>query len=117
MPLFGLTYFRALLLNRLLRLSSTVKRYNDEHLELATDTEGDDEIALLARNYNTMAERINYLIDTVYKQKLRESKSIMARQKAELLALKARSILIFSLMLLRVSGCTVSSKGNRKLPG
>ncbi len=90
MPLFGLTYFRTLFLNRLLRLSSTVKRYNDEHLELATDTEGDDEIALLARNYNTMAERINYLIDTVYKQKLRESKSIMARQKAELLALQSQ---------------------------
>ena len=90
LPLLGLIFFKNVVTNRLIRLSNTVKGYNDEHLELAGDTEGNDEISLLARNYNTMAERINYLIDTVYKHQLRENESIMARQKAELLALQSQ---------------------------
>lgn len=90
LPLLGMIFIKNIFTNRLIRLSNTVKGYNDEHLELATDTEGSDEISLLARNYNTMARRINYLIDTVYKHQLRESESIMARQKAELLALQSQ---------------------------
>jgi two-component system sensor histidine kinase YesM len=90
LPFLGIVVFKNIFTNRLIRLSNTVNRYNDEHLELATDTEGSDEIALLARNYNNMAGRINYLIDTVYKHQLRESESIMARQKAELLALQSQ---------------------------
>ncbi len=90
LPFLGIVVFKNIFTNRLIRLSNTVNRYNDEHLELATDTEGSDEIALLARNYNNMAGRINYLIDTVYKHQLSESESIMARQKAELLALQSQ---------------------------
>lgn len=90
LPLLGLVFFKNIFTNRLINLSNTVKGYNDEHLKLATDTEGSDEISLLARNYNNMAGRINYLIDTVYKHQLRESESIMARQKAELLALQSQ---------------------------
>lgn len=90
LPLLGIVVFKFFFTNRLIRLSNTVNRYNDEHLELATDTDGSDEIALLARNYNNMAGRINYLIDTVYKHQIRESESIVARQKAELLALQSQ---------------------------
>ncbi|MCR5773137.1 MAG: sensor histidine kinase [Butyrivibrio sp.] len=90
LPYLGLVFFRNNFSNRLIKLSNTVNKYNDEHLELSGETEGSDEIALLAKNYNTMANRINYLIDTVYKHQLRESESIMAKQKAELLALQSQ---------------------------
>ena len=41
-------------------------------------------------NYNHMASRLNDLIQTVYKDRLREQEMDIARQKAELLALQSQ---------------------------
>lgn len=48
---------------------------------------GGDEIGKLMHNYNRMALRMNHLIQTVYKDKLKEQEINIARQNAELLAL------------------------------
>ena len=42
------------------------------------------------RNYNKMAERVNSLIQIVYKNYIKEQQMVVARQKAELLALHSQ---------------------------
>lgn len=49
-----------------------------------------DEIGALMINYNRMTERMNELIQTVYKDKLREQDISIAKQNAELLALHSQ---------------------------
>jgi len=90
LPLIGILAFRKFFTDRLINLSNVVQNSGDEHLELVEDTEGADEIAILSRRYNNMALRINNLIETVYKHQIQESKSTVARQKAELLALQSQ---------------------------
>lgn len=51
---------------------------------------GKDEIGSLMLNYNHMASRLNDLIQTVYKDRLREQEMDIARQNAELLALQSQ---------------------------
>lgn len=51
---------------------------------------GKDEIGILMESYNLMAGRINDLIQTVYKDRLKEQEMDIARQKAELLALHSQ---------------------------
>ena len=48
---------------------------------------GQDEIGSLMDNYNRMADRMNSLIDTAYRCRLKEQKMDIARQNAELMAL------------------------------
>lgn len=51
---------------------------------------GSDEIASLMSNYNRIVDINNTLINTVYKEKLREQESDIARKNAELLALQSQ---------------------------
>ena len=51
---------------------------------------GKDEIGVLMASYNHMARRINDLIQTVYKDRLKEQEMDIARQNAELLALHSQ---------------------------
>lgn len=51
---------------------------------------GKDEIGVLMASYNHMAGRINDLIQTVYKDRLKEQEMDIARQNAELLALHSQ---------------------------
>lgn len=51
---------------------------------------GSDEIATLMSNYNRIVDINNTLINTVYKEKLREQESDIARKNAELLALQSQ---------------------------
>lgn len=61
-----------------------------EELSLVDPVTGNDEIAVLMRNYNWMARRQNELVQTVYKDRLREQEIDLARQNAELLALQSQ---------------------------
>lgn len=61
-----------------------------EELSLVEQVTGNDEIAVLMRNYNWMAARQNELVQTVYKEKLKERETDIARQNAELLALHSQ---------------------------
>ncbi|MBP5528556.1 MAG: histidine kinase [Lachnospiraceae bacterium] len=54
------------------------------------DVEGKDELASLMKKYNKMVDITNELVTTVYKDKIKEQESDIARQKAELLALQSQ---------------------------
>lgn len=76
---------------RIWRLSEVFSRgCEKEELSLVKETDGNDEISVLMRNYNWMAARQNELVQTVYKEKLKEQETDIARQNAELLALHSQ---------------------------
>lgn len=72
-------------------LSDTLRKVeNEEGLVEIRDIRGDDEIGSLMCSYNKMAERINTLIKIVYRNKIKEQEMTVARQRAELLALRSQ---------------------------
>ena len=66
------------------------KGCESEELSMVEDATGNDEISVLMRNYNWMAARQNELVQTVYKEKLKERETDIARQNAELRALHSQ---------------------------
>lgn len=72
---------------RLEILNRTINYRGQEKLEEIQGIQGTDEIAVLMRNYNSMVQENNDLIETVYKSRLKQQEINIARQKAELLAL------------------------------
>lgn len=75
---------------RLRTLGEIFEKENGDQLPPLMETEGKDEIGTLMRSYNQMAQRMNELIQTVYKEKLKEQEMDIARQAAELLALHSQ---------------------------
>lgn len=73
--------------DRLEILNKTLSYRNQGKLEEIQGIQGTDEIAFLMRNYNSMVQENNHLIETVYKSHLKQQEINIARQKAELLAL------------------------------
>lgn len=76
--------------NRLHELGMTFEQGKGDELMQLPTVRGTDEIGVLMRSYNRMADRMNDLIQTVYKDKMREQEMDIARQKAELLALHSQ---------------------------
>ena len=54
------------------------------------DRESKDEIGSMIKNYNRMVSRTNDLIQTVYKNKLKEQEMLVSQKNAELLALHSQ---------------------------
>lgn len=75
---------------RIEQLSQVFDKVEDEELSRINEISGNDEIGRLMENYNRMAERTNDLIQTVYKDRIREQEMDIARQSAELLALHSQ---------------------------
>lgn len=75
---------------RIEQLSQVFDKVEDEELSRIDEISGNDEIGKLMENYNRMAERINDLIQTVYRDRIREQEMDIARQNAELLALHSQ---------------------------
>lgn len=75
---------------RIKQLSQVFDKVEDEELSQIDEIVGNDEIGRLMENYNRMAERTNDLIQTVYKDRIREQEMDIARQSAELLALHSQ---------------------------
>lgn len=75
---------------RIRELSGAFENVDEERLMPIAGVRGEDEIGSLMSNYNRMVKRMNELIQTVYKDKLREQEIDIARQKAELLALHSQ---------------------------
>lgn len=75
---------------RIRRLSVVFEQVDNEELPKIREVSGTDEIGGLMENYNRMADRTNGLIQTVYKDKLKEQEINIARQNAELLALRSQ---------------------------
>ena len=76
--------------SRINRLSNTFKSTDSTDFEPVEDVRGSDEIANLMKRYNRMVDRTNNLIETLYKSRIRESESSLARKNAELLALHSQ---------------------------
>ncbi len=75
---------------RITQLREAFDSVEKDNLKRISDIHGNDEIAMLMKNYNRMADRTNELIKTVYKDKLREQQMSIAKQNAELLALHSQ---------------------------
>lgn len=75
---------------RIQELSRAFESVEREQLQEISGVRGKDEIGGLMQNYNRMAVRINELIQTVYKDRLREQEMDIAKQNAELLALHSQ---------------------------
>lgn len=90
LPLILMAEINRSFTSRIKKLGEAFERVDDERLTMIEDIQGHDEIGSLMRNYNRMVIRINDLIQTVYKDKLREQEIDIARQKAELLALQSQ---------------------------
>ena len=75
---------------RIRELSHIFEGVDQDHLMELPHVRGKDEIGSLMQNYNRMAARMNELIQTVYKDRLREQEMDIARQNAELLALHSQ---------------------------
>lgn len=75
---------------RLLELDAVFAKADSGELQLIESVRGQDEIGELMKSYNRMAERMNELIQRVYKDSLKRREMDIARQKAELLALHSQ---------------------------
>ena len=72
---------------RIHKLSEVFDQVDNDTLIKFSGEGGKDEIGSLLANYNRMADRMNNLIETVYRSRLKEQEMDIARQNAELLAL------------------------------
>lgn len=90
LPLFFVIALNRSFTVRLRTLGQAFEEAGSESLHSVTQVQGTDEIGSLMQSYNRMAARINELIQTVYKDKLREQEMDIARQSAELLALHSQ---------------------------
>jgi len=75
---------------RIRGLSKVFQSVNGEHLVQMAHEDGRDEIGSMIRNYNRMVKRTNELIQTVYKNKIKEQEILVGRKNAELLALQSQ---------------------------
>lgn len=89
-PFMVLNLFNKSFTDRLTQLTESIENKDDESLKTVAGLEGSDEITKLTEAYNTMATRINYLIDNEYKERLKRQEMDIARQRAELHALHSQ---------------------------
>lgn len=90
LPLMLVSLINSSFTSRIRILGDALESVDNENLKPIELIRGKDEIGTLMRNYNRMVIRMNELIQTVYKDKLREQEIDIARQKAELLALQSQ---------------------------
>lgn len=90
LPLLFLIMLNNSFSNRINELTDVIQNSSISNLQKISNPKGKDEIGILINRYNEMAERIEKLIQTVYEKELKEKNMIVARQKAELLALHSQ---------------------------
>lgn len=90
LPTIFLTMLNKSFTNRIFELTDAIQNSSLSNLKKIEAQKGKDEIGILITRYNEMAERIENLIQTVYENNLKEKNMIVARQKAELLALHSQ---------------------------
>lgn len=77
-------------IQRIRELDSVFGNVDADELKQLPEVRGNDEISALMASYNIMASRMNELIQTVYKNRLKSQEIDIARQRAELLALHSQ---------------------------
>ena len=89
-PFWFMQIFNRSFTKRITELSQVFKSVDSDHLVPLDMEGGRDEIGSMIRNYNRMVERTNELIQTVYKNKIKEQEMLVGRKNAELLALHSQ---------------------------
>ncbi len=89
-PVVVLTTIERTIIKRIVILENAFGSELTNTFSSIRDVQGKDEIASLMNKYNKMVDITNELISTVYKDKIKEQESDIARQKAELLALQSQ---------------------------
>ena len=117
-PLIMVLLLNRSLTARISRLSKLFSRNTeDENLVEIENVSAKDEIGDLMRNYNRMASRITTLVNIVYKNRILEQEMTVARQKAELLALRSQinpHFLFNALESIRMHSVIRKEKSRRK---
>lgn len=90
LPFLMMKLIEGSITSRILYLESSFESVEEEELKPIETVEGNDEITGLIKSYNRMVQRMNELVRTVYKDRLRERETDIARQNAELLALHSQ---------------------------
>ena len=75
---------------RLRELTTSFNSDSNETLTTISNIDGTDDISTLMNAYNSMAERINNLIENEYKEQLKRQEIDIAKQRAELQALHSQ---------------------------
>jgi two-component system sensor histidine kinase YesM len=78
------------LVERITELSKVFRNVNADHIPKLERARGRDEIGKLMSGYNEMADRMNHLIDSVYRNQIKEQNMSIARQQSELKALQSQ---------------------------
>ncbi|MBO4785011.1 MAG: histidine kinase, partial [Lachnospiraceae bacterium] len=89
-PLFMLMVIENTVIKRIAILENAFGSEKTNTFNSIKNVEGNDELASLMKKYNKMVDITNELVTTVYKDKIKEQESDIARQKAELLALQSQ---------------------------
>lgn len=89
-PVFATVLINRSFSERLIKLNASFEQSSENSLVTIDDIDGTDEISSLMHAYNSMAERINLLIESEYKARLQKQEVDLARQRAELTALHAQ---------------------------
>lgn len=90
LPILVLDIIEETIIKRIKTLEKAFGSEETNTFNLIKNIDGSDEIANLMTKYNKMVDITNELITTVYKDKIKEQESDIARQKAELLALQSQ---------------------------
>ncbi|MBE6025093.1 MAG: signal transduction protein [Cellulosilyticum sp.] len=90
LPYIFMSIIRRSFAERIYKLAEVFQGVENEVMHTIECDFGKDEIGILLNNYNKMATKMNDLIQTVYKNKLKEQEINIAKQNAELLALRSQ---------------------------
>ena len=90
MPIVLLKLLERSITDRVQILGKAFGEGNDEYFQPIKEINGTDEISDLMHNYNRIVGINNELTNMIYKDKLREQESDLARKNAELLALQSQ---------------------------
>ena len=90
MPMLLLKILERSITDRITILGKAFGEGGKEYFQPIKEISGSDEISELMHNYNRIVDINNKLTNTIYKDKLREQESDLARKNAELLALQSQ---------------------------
>ena len=90
LPVLLLKLLERSITDRITILGKAFGEGGSEYFQPIKEINGSDEISDLMHNYNRIVEINNDLTNTIYKDKLREQESDLARKNAELLALQSQ---------------------------
>ncbi|MBO4688959.1 MAG: sensor histidine kinase [Clostridiales bacterium] len=89
-PILLMTTIEKSLSSRILKLETAFNGDQADKFQPISAVEGNDEISTLMENYNNIVSVNHSLINTLYKDKLREQETDLLRKNAELLALQSQ---------------------------